>query len=559
MRLEEIKDRKIIRWIIAYAAAAWALLQVVQFLAGVYTWPPAILRLLPVLLAAGLLATIVLAWFHGEKGEQRATTLEIGMLTGICVLAGGAMFVARQSVASHDDAETAAAPVLSQASVAVLPFENFSADRQQEYFSDGITEEILNALAQVNGLQVAARTSSFAVKGQKLQADEIGRRLHVAHVLEGSVRKVGNRVRITAQLINARNGYHIWSQAYTRDMSDVLALQDEIARNVASVLRVKLMGGTSAAPARRVSPAAHDEYLLGLSLFNHRTNSASLRSALAHFQRAVDLQPDYAEAYAGIALVHTVMPTYDPAAPGTQEFPIARKHAERALQLDSTLAEAHAVLGMVENTLDHNWKSGDAHFARALELNPNYANAWQWRAATRFARDPQAAVHDLEEGIARDPLSRIMRDVYGYGLLNVGRVDEAGRAFDQAIALDTTWDMGYVPRAQVYLLKNDSINAYATIDRGIAYGKIDSVYYYMARAYFHPELAKEVRKRMSNVRHGHRAVALAFSHDRDGALKEMMNAIEAAEGDQQLLVYHPLFKAYENDPRYKAAVKKLKL
>ena len=228
-----VRARKLFQWAAAYVAGAWLVLQLIDVLTDRLAWPDVIFRAAIVLLAVGFLAALVVAWYHGERGEQRVSGVELGMLAGIFTLAAvSVMYFAGTSPTAVAGDVPAADAAPHAGSIAVIPFVNMSGDAEQEYFSDGLTEELLNVLAQQQGLRVASRTSSFAFKGSRVPVDSIARALRVAHVLEGSVRRDGEHIRITAQLIKADDGYHVWSQTYDRQLASVFAVQDEISRAI---------------------------------------------------------------------------------------------------------------------------------------------------------------------------------------------------------------------------------------------------------------------------------------------------------------------------------------
>lgn len=228
--LSELKERKIVQWALAYLAGAWALLQVVALLSEAYAWPASVMRVLPVLVAVGFVAVLVLAFYHGERGAKSVSTPEMVMMTSLLVLAGAAVgWVRISSGAAAPEptpalASAFAASVAEQGSIAVLPFADLSPEKDQEYFSDGLSEELLNVLSQLPELRVASRTSAFSFKGKDVAIDSIARALKVRHLIEGSVRKDGDRVRITAQLIDASTGYHLWSETYERDLKEIFAI-----------------------------------------------------------------------------------------------------------------------------------------------------------------------------------------------------------------------------------------------------------------------------------------------------------------------------------------------
>ncbi|MDH5177565.1 MAG: hypothetical protein OEX15_12975, partial [Gammaproteobacteria bacterium] len=247
---DTLRRRKVVQWGLLYVAGAWSFLQGVEFLRDTYSWPLQIQQLATLAALIGLPIVLVIAWYHGDRGAQNITTAEIAIITLLLLIGGGALAYYQRNVA--DDAEappatkTTTAPPAAQGqpdarpSLAVLPFVDLSQAKDQEYLGDGLAEEILNQLAQVPALRLVGRTSSFSFKGKDADLQTIGSKLGVAHLLDGSVRKSGDRIRITAQLVAAADGTQLWSRAYDRNLTDVFAIQDEIARDVATALSVKL-------------------------------------------------------------------------------------------------------------------------------------------------------------------------------------------------------------------------------------------------------------------------------------------------------------------------------
>lgn len=262
-------------------------------------------------------------------------------------------------------------------SIAVLPFANMSADAENEYFCDGLAEELLNALSKIENLRVAARTSAFSFKGKSANVSEIAGALKVNTVLEGSVRKSGTRIRITAQLIKAADGYHLWSERYDREMKDIFDVQDEITLAVVEALKVKLLGKKKAALLKRptTSSEAYEFYLRGLSHFNKWT-PADFEKAIENFSRAVEIDSGYAPAYAGIADAYTELTFFSFSTEDVR--PKAIEAANKALQLDDTLGEAHNSLALIKMYFDWDYAAAETEFKRALSLNPGSASAHMW-------------------------------------------------------------------------------------------------------------------------------------------------------------------------------------
>ncbi len=268
-------------------------------------------------------------------------------------------------------------------SIAVLPLDNLSGDPEQEYFADGMTEVLIASLARIGGLRVISRTSSMAYKNSDLTLPQIASELNVDAVVEGSVLRAGNRVRITTQLIRADSDEHLWSESYERGLEDVLALQSEVARAIAGEIELKLVSAHGLGGERPVDPAAFEAYLKGRHHWNRRTG-ADLRKSIEYFETAIALDSDWALAHSGLAQAYVLLATFDPSARPRDSMPRARAAAERALELDDELAPAHTALAGVREFYDWDWEGAEAEFQRALELDPSYAIAHFWYAIHRM-------------------------------------------------------------------------------------------------------------------------------------------------------------------------------
>lgn len=302
-----------------------------------------------------------------------------------------------------------ASPSRPKQSIAVLPFDNYSAEPDSDYLSEGLTEEITTALSRIPGLKVAARNSAFTFKGRREDARKVGEALNVSTVLEGSVRRSGNQVRVIAQLINATNGYHLWSETYNATVDDVFKVQEDIARRIAEKLQ-----GTNGAPVLQArgkrDPDAHKLYLQARLSWNKRSE-AGLKKAVELFSSAIEKDPTYAAAHAGLAATYLVFPLYSPGAKRENYNPLAKASAQRALELDSGCADAHTVLGQLDSGCgDH--ASAEQHFRRAIELNPNLATAHHWYGLHLMMNGRRAeALKEFETAVDLDPLSPVVHTI----------------------------------------------------------------------------------------------------------------------------------------------------
>jgi serine/threonine-protein kinase len=336
-----------------------------------------------------------------------------------------------------------------QPSIAVLPFANMSGDKEQEYFSDGLAEEIINALVKVPGLKVIARTSAFAFKGQNTDIRKIAETLGVANILEGSVRRSGNRIRVTAQLITAANGSHLWSERYDREMADVFAVQDEISAAISGALQLKLSPAASAKPRYTPKLPAY-EALLKAKHFHWKVTVESMEQAKVFYEQAIALDPQYALAqalYADYLFGRTTLAM----TPLRESAPIIRALAQRALQLDPALPEVHSTLGILAADFDFNWKEVDSELALAMaddSASPHchFVCGLGFLGAGRRTE----AVAQMEKALQGDPLQTTTRVFLGACLGAVGRYAEAEEHFRQAMHLDPNFFWSYVYFAELY-------------------------------------------------------------------------------------------------------------
>jgi TolB-like protein/Flp pilus assembly protein TadD len=445
--------------LVIYAVTLWAIVQIVTTVSPLLHLPAWAPTLVLVLLLAGLPIALILAWAfeltpdgvkrtvsdHATPAPRphRAAYFGFGVLLALVGFAFYSRFQARnEGPGNRDDAIQ---------SVAVLPFADLSPAHDQEYFSDGITEELLDALAKIPGLRVPARTSSFMFKGKQVDIREVGQKLSVQSVLEGSVRKSGNRLRITAQLINAKNGYHIWSDTYDRELTDVFAIQDEISRAIVDQLKLTLAGSQGEKPLVRAAtsdPEAHSLYLRA----RHFLNRDDYPHAIDYFSRAIARDPGYALAYAGLADTYAAQAESNAAdaRPDSVAQREARVAVRKALDLDPTLAEAHVSLGRILY-LEDDLRGAATELATAVRLNDNYAGAHQALAALyRRQGQSEKAVAALRKAYALDPLSIGISNRLGERLWESGDAEAAIAQFKKTIELDPQHPDAYHLLSRIY-------------------------------------------------------------------------------------------------------------
>jgi TolB-like protein/cytochrome c-type biogenesis protein CcmH/NrfG len=459
-----LRRRKVVQWGLAYAAGAWVLLQVLGFAADAFAWPAITKQLAMLGLAVGLPIVVALAWFHGDRGQQRVTGPELAVLTLLLFLGGGLLWVyAQRSTTTAAAVKPSPTAVAADArpSIAVLPFENRSREGDDAFFVDGIHDDILTQLTKVGALKVIARTSVEQFRDTTLTTKEIGEKLGVTKVLEGGVQRAGDRVRVTVQLIDAATDAHLWAENYDRELSaaNIFAIQSEVATAIAGALRAAL---TTSERARidaipTQSLEAWQAYQLGKQRMGSRT-STSLSQAEEHFRKATSLDPKFALAWAGLADALMLQTAYSgrtrDAVLGDAEAAVTR-----ALELDPNLAEAWASTGLIAlngSQLDR----AEQTLRRVIGLNPNYAPALQWLSSTLGYLGQRAeALSLMEHAVALDPLSAVVNRHLGTARSNVGRFDDALIAYKQAIEFDPTMASAYMSVGDVHA---DGLGRYDT-------------------------------------------------------------------------------------------------
>jgi adenylate cyclase len=432
----ELKRRNVYKVAVAYIVAGWALSQGIAQVFPVFDVPNWAIRIIVLLIILGFPVAVVLAWAFELTPEGLKRTEDVDPIVAarapkkhlwIYVVAiGAALSIGLFFLGRYTARSSEAASNLPVKSIAVLPFENLSDDKNTAYFSDGITEEILNALAQIPNLKVAARRSAFQFKGNDLDLRKIGQILGVAHILEGSLQKVGDQVRINVQLVDVQNGLQAWSEKYDRKLDNVFAVEDEIAKAIATKLRVQLTGGAGQplVTDSTNNPRAHELYLRGLTLLAAR--GPGLVEARDSFQKAVNLDAGYAQAWGALAVTELLLPSY-----GLDSFDasLARGEsaAQRAVSLDSNTASAYVAVGLAD-VIRCRWPEADQALRRALVLAPGDAEAVnQYAQFLSTIGQLEPSLREIERAQQLDPLSPII-GVIRAGTLAALRRDDAAEA-----------------------------------------------------------------------------------------------------------------------------------
>jgi TolB-like protein/class 3 adenylate cyclase/Tfp pilus assembly protein PilF len=467
--------------------------------------------------------------------------------------------------AARMPAEGGPAASIPEKSIAVLPFENRSSDKMNAYFADGIQEEILTRLSKIADLKVISRTSTQHYKSAPENLPEIAKQLGVANILEGSVQKAADQVRVNVQLINALNDAHLWSDIYDRKLTDIFAVESDIAKTIADTLQAKLTGAEKQMISGRPTSdmAAYELYLKGRSLWGKRGGD-NLRQAIAFYEQAIARDPSYAPAYAGLAEAYVLLPVYTAAAPG-DVYPKAKAAALKALQLDDKLAEAHTALADVLYN-DFDMAGSIAEFQRAIALNPNYATAHAW-----YGNDPLTAVGRFDEAIAEgkraielDPLSPVINSDLGQNLYNARRYDEAIAQLRKTLEIDPTFYYAHVVLGEALLLKGDVPAAIAEYEkaRQLSDNLGPRVFLAVAKAQSgDKEAAARMLAELEELsRHRYvdaflRALLNLSLNNREEAIRWLEQGV--ANHEVHLIKVHPFLDPLRGDPRFEALVQKV--
>ncbi len=457
--------------------------------------------------------------------------------------------------------------------LAVLPFVNMSADPENEYFSDGITEELLNALTRVDGLQVTSRTSAFAFKGTNTDIRDIGIQLNVDKILEGSVRKAGNRVRITAQLICAADGYHIWSENYDRNLIDIFEVQDEISSIIANKLREHLTAKEHEdklvkAPTHNLE--AYTLFLKGLHFHNKITPNDAKKS-IECFEQAITLEPDYAQAYAMAAAGYAFLGATGQMQPN-EAFKVVHTYSDKALQLNSSLAAGYAAKGAAYLLYDWKWKQAYECLIKAVELNPATTEAHQLLSLYYLSTGrKQDAVEIMEKALEADPISPIVNQYLADAYLNAGKTDDALKQLERLLdlypnmrvaleakgwcaGLKGDWKKAAVLFEEVHRLIKNPLKGLAPL--GCAYGYSGEV----EKAF---ECIRKIEQRQVEEPGTVLDIDLAMIWwslgEKDKTFHHLFQCVEKRMGVIAILIDHPMFKGLSEDPRYQLLKEKLNL
>ena len=566
----QLKERKLVQWTVAYVAAAFALLQGIDIVAQRFGWPEQTMRFVIIALSVGFFATLVLAWYHGERGAQRVTGTELLILALLLGLGGG--FLWRFAGASREAAvKSAAAPAVAipEKSIAVLPFDNLSEEKGNAYFAEGVQDEILTRLAKVADLKVISRTSTQRFKSAPENLPEIAQQLGVAHILEGSVQKSNDQVRVNVQLIKAATDAHLWADTYDRKLNDIFAVESEIAKTIAETLQAKLTGLEKIQLAKKptANPEAYELYLKGRFFWNKRT-AADLRKSIDYFNQAIDKDPNYAQAYAALAQSWKLLPAFDGGAP-QDCFPQAEAAARKAVALDDTSSTAHATLASLKGLNGFDYPGAIAEYERTLQLNPNDATARQWFANDTLANIGQneREVAELKRAVELDPLSLIINSNLGWAYIHAGRFDEAIAQLRKAVEMDGAFYYARYALALALELKGVIPEAIAEYQKTVSITEDPVPLGLLGRLYATHGRKDEAQKILEQLRQRReqrytQAYSLALVYLGLGDRNEALNWLEQGYRERDgfnigPIRVDPLLAPLRSDPRFEALAEKI--
>jgi TolB-like protein/Flp pilus assembly protein TadD len=563
----ELKRRNVYKVAVAYAVVAWLLLQAASIFLPAFDAPPWVMKIFIIVIIFGFPVALIFSWafeitaegikleseIEPNKSIARRTGRKIVAVTIALAVVAAGLFVYQLVRSKSDIVGSPTTAMIANKSIAVLPFDNLSRDPDNAFFAEGVQDEILTRLAKVADLKVIARTSTQEFKSAPQNLPDIAKQLGVLNILEGSVQKAGNQVRVNVQLINALTNAHLWAETYDRKLIDIFAVESEIARTIADTLQARLRSSEKTAISTKPTenPAAHELYLKGRYFWNRR-NTASLRKAGDYFQQAINLDPNYALAYAGLADVHSILPVYAGTAP-KDDVPKALAAARKAVELDGNLAEAHTSLG---NALVSNaqLKLAEAEFRRALELNPNYATAHQWLAECLFGqgRFPES-VAENERAHELDPLSLIINASYASSLSGVGRYDDAVKQARKALDFDPDSVPGHEILGQTYEGEGKIDEAITEYQKANALEATPSNFAMLAHAYAKTGRMAETRKILDKLtalsaQRYVGAYPLAIVHLALGEKEEAFRFLEQSLAERDVLL-QGLFGSIKIDKR----------
>jgi len=535
---ERLRHHKVAQWTLAYAAGAYTVLHAVEMVSGALGWPHVVVRVVTLVLLLGLPIAATLAWFHGHRAQQRVSTKELAILTGLLALAGSVLWVVGHPppqeasttvatpAATSGAVQSAGSVVPADATIAVLPLVSLAVDPESTLFADGLSEELITQLARIPELRVTSRTSAFSFKGKNNDIRTVGEKLQVAHVLEGSVRRTDDRLRIVVRLIDVRQDQQLWSETYDRHLSDFFAVQNEIATAVVGAMQVTLLGPLPSATATRADAFAL--YLKAKDLARGRSPEG-LGQAEQLLQQVLKIDPDFAPAWNRLSVVYSDQADRG-LVPWSEGYAQARAAEERAIQADPRYASSYSGLGWIAMTYDRNLPEAARYLQMALDLEPNNPAALSDSAAllkTLGRLDEAIAIEEFN--IARDPLSPGKHNNLAASYYYAGRLEDAEREFKRVLEISPKYSQAQMRLGMVLLAQGEVEQALAVIDR-----EVDDAARLFGQAVAYHDL-RDRRKsdnalRALQSRYVNEVEQIAQAHAHRGEIDQAFDELERAYG-----------------------------
>src|SRR6478752_2256387 len=588
MRLQnffaELKRRNVYKVAVAYIVAGWALSQGIAQVFPVFDVSNWLIRLIVLLIIIGLPIALILAWMFEltPEGIKRTATADampnvtrkkkyvwIYVVVIGAVISIGLFFLGRYTATNTASAARTEAATVPSKSIAVLPFDNLSRDPDNAFFAEGIQDEILTRLAKVADLQVISRTSTQHFKSAPEDLRDIAKKLGVMNILEGSVQKANDQVRVNVQLINALTDAHLWAETYDRKLTDVFAVESDIAKTIADTLQAKLTGSEKIAISKKptANPEAYELYLKGRFFWNKRT-AADLRKSIEYFNQAIAKDPGYAQAYAALAQSWKLLPAFNGGAPNDC-FPQAEAAAKKALALDDTSSTAHAALASLKGLNGFDYPGAIAEYERTLQLNPNDATAHQWFANDTLANigQKEREIAELKHAVELDPLSLVINSNLGVAYIHARRLDEAIAQLRKTVELDGAFYYARYNLAQALELKGLIPEATAEYQKTMSMTEDPVPLGMLGRLYgLHgqkDEALRILQKLRQNREQGYTAAySLALIYVGLGDHNEALNWLEQGYREHDgfnigPIRVDPLLAPLHGDPRFEALAEKI--
>jgi TolB-like protein/Tfp pilus assembly protein PilF len=576
----ELRRRNVYKVAVAYAVVSWLLIQAASIFFPAFDAPPWVMKIFIIVIIFGFPVALILSWafeitpegikleseIEPSKSVKRRTGRKIVAVTIALAVVAAGLFVYQLVRSKSDTSGSPIAATIVNKSIAVLPFDNLSRDPDNAYFAEGVQDEILTRLAKVADLKVISRTSTQRFQSAPDNLPEIAKQLGVTNILEGSVQKANDQVRVNVQLINAMTDAHLWADTYDRKLIDIFSVESEIAKIIAEALQAKLTGSEqkSIAKAPTANPEAYELYLKGRFFWNKRTG-VDLRKAIDYFNQAIAKDPNYALAYADVANSYVLLSNYAFDSP-QQLIPPARAAVKKALELDDSLAEAHASLGLLA-TLELDLERGNSEFERAIQLKPNYATAHHWLSLGLASLGQfDGAIAEGKRALELDPLSLIINADFGWIHFIAHRYAEAERQARKTLDMDSRFFLAHYYLGSALQFQGHLTEAIPEFQKAFELNNDPFSLGILGQAYARNGQKAEAQKILVRLNDQAKsqyvapyalAVILA-ALDKQRAIEELERGYrEGATNYMFVLKVDPLLEDLRGDPRFEALVQKV--